>query len=115
VTSSKAHSSLSPNQLHDGFNLLRNLSAIGTEVLLQANSNKERDDQASEGIIIFPVPFEFRANLPHVSMIRPVTDQFAGAVAAINGFIASGLFIGQSQQFLDLLQSMAAAADAASR
>jgi hypothetical protein len=65
--------------------------------------------------LIFPVPFEFRANLPHVSMIRPVTDQFAGAVAAINGFIASGLFIGQSQQFLDLLQSMAAAADAASR
>jgi hypothetical protein len=44
-----------------------------------------------------------------------VTDQFAGAVAAINGFTASGLFIGQSQQFLDLLQSMAAAADAASR
>jgi len=32
--SSKAHSSLSPNQLHEGFNLLRNLSAVGAEVLL---------------------------------------------------------------------------------
>jgi hypothetical protein len=25
---------LSPNQLHEGFNLLRNLSAVGTEILL---------------------------------------------------------------------------------
>jgi len=34
ATSSKAHSSLSPNQLHEGFNLLRNLSAVGAEILL---------------------------------------------------------------------------------
>ena len=52
ATSSKAHSSLSPNQLHDGVDLLRNSRPVGTEVLLQANSAKERDDQASEGIII---------------------------------------------------------------
>src|ERR1700678_242017 len=44
AASSKPHSSLSPNQLHEGFNLLRNLSAVGAEVLLQANSAKERDD-----------------------------------------------------------------------
>jgi hypothetical protein len=44
ATSPKAHSSLSPNQLHEGFNLLRNLSAVGAEILLQANSTKERDD-----------------------------------------------------------------------
>jgi len=65
--------------------------------------------------LIFPVPVEFRPNLPKVSMIRPLTDKFAGAVAAANGFIASGLFIGQSQQFLNTLQAMAAAADAAQR
>jgi hypothetical protein len=65
--------------------------------------------------LIFPVPFEFNPNLPRVAMIRPLTDQFAGAQAAIAGFIASGLFIGQSQQFLNLLQAMAVAADAAQR
>jgi len=36
-------------------------------------------------------------------------------VAAANGFIASGLFIGQSQQFLNTLQAMAQAADTAQR
>ncbi len=66
--------------------------------------------------LIFPVPCEFVSpNLPHVSVIRPLTDQFAGAVAAVNGFIASGLFIGQSQAFLSTLMAMAEAADSASR
>lgn len=65
--------------------------------------------------LIFPVPFEFRPNLPHVSMIRPVTDPFAGAVAAAKGFIDSGLFIGQSAQFFYTLNALAEAADAAQR
>ena len=65
--------------------------------------------------LIFPVPFEFKGNLPQVSMIRPLTDKFAGAVAAVNAFTASGLFIGQSQQFFTVLNAMAVAADAAVR
>ena len=65
--------------------------------------------------LIFPVPFEFKGNLPKVSMIRPLTDKFAGAVAAVNGLTASGLFIGQSQQFFTVLNAMAVAADAAVR
>jgi hypothetical protein len=65
--------------------------------------------------LIFPVPFEFKGDLPHVSMIRPLTDKFGGAVATINSFTADGLFIGQSQEFLNLLNTMAAAADAAVR
>jgi len=65
--------------------------------------------------LIFPVPVEFRPNLPLVSMIRPLTDKFSGAVAAANGFIASGLFIGQSQQFFSTLMALAEAADAAQR
>src|SRR5271168_4509739 len=40
------------DQPHEGVYLLRNSRPVGTEVLLQANSAKERDDQASEGIII---------------------------------------------------------------
>jgi hypothetical protein len=65
--------------------------------------------------LIFPVPCEFKPGLPNVSIIRPLTDKFGGAVATINSFTADGLFIGQSQQFLDILQSMAVAADAAVR
>jgi hypothetical protein len=65
--------------------------------------------------LIFPVPFEFKGSLPHVSMIRPLTDKFGGAVATIKSFTADGLFIGQSQEFLNLLNTMAVAADAAVR
>lgn len=65
--------------------------------------------------LIFPVPCEFKQGLPNVSIIRPLTDKVAGAVAAVSGFIASGLFIGQSQQFFDVLSGLAEAADAAQR
>ncbi len=65
--------------------------------------------------LIFPVPVEFRPNLPRVSIIRPLTDKFAGAMAAVKGLTASGLFIGQSQKFFSTLQTMAVAADAAQR
>jgi len=65
--------------------------------------------------LIFPVPFAFKGNLPHVSMIRPLTDKFGGAVATIKSFTADGLFIGQSQEFLNILNAMAVAADAAAR
>jgi hypothetical protein len=65
--------------------------------------------------LIFPVPFNFKGNLPNVSMIRPLTDKFGGAVATIKSFTADGLFIGQSQEFLNILKAMAVAADAAVR
>ncbi len=66
--------------------------------------------------LIFPVPCEFISpNLPHVSIIRPLTDKFAGAVSTIASFTADGLFTGQSKKFLNLLQAMAEEADAATR
>jgi hypothetical protein len=65
--------------------------------------------------LIFPVPTEFRSNLPRVSIIRPLTDKFGGAVATITSFTADGLFKGQSKQFLNELQTMAVAADSAVR
>jgi hypothetical protein len=65
--------------------------------------------------LIFPVPFNFKGNLPNVSMIRPLSDKFGGAVATIKSFTADGLFIGQSQELLSLLNTMAVAADAAVR
>ena len=66
--------------------------------------------------LIFPVPCEFiNSNLPHVAIIRPLTDRFAGAVAAVKSLTASGLFIGQSRQFFQTLEIMALEADAAFR
>jgi hypothetical protein len=66
--------------------------------------------------LIFPVPCEFiSSELPHVSIIRPLTDRFGGAVATIASFLADGLFFGQSQRFIDTLQTMAVEADAAFR
>jgi hypothetical protein len=66
--------------------------------------------------LIFPVPCEFiNPDLPHVSIIRPLTDKFAGAVATVAGLTADGLFTGQSRQFINTLQTMAIEADAATR
>jgi hypothetical protein len=66
--------------------------------------------------LIFPVPCEFISpNLPKVAIIRPLTDEFAGAVAAYNGFVNSGLFAGQSKQFLETLEALAIEADSAQR
>jgi hypothetical protein len=65
--------------------------------------------------LIFPVPFQFRPNLPNVAMIRPITDKFAGAQAAVAALTASGLFIGQSTEFFDTVSALAVAADAAQR
>jgi hypothetical protein len=65
--------------------------------------------------LIFPVPAEFKPNLPPVSIIRPLTAKFGGAVATIESFTADGLFIGQTKKFLNLLQKMAVEADSAVR
>lgn len=66
--------------------------------------------------LIFPVPCEFISpQLPHVSIVRPLTDEFAGAAAAVKSLTASGLFTGQRQEFFDTLQALAEAADAAER
>ncbi len=66
--------------------------------------------------LIFPVPCEFiDSRLPKVAIIRPLTDKFAGAQAALQSLTADGLFTGQSKQFFALLQVMAEEADAAQR
>jgi hypothetical protein len=79
------------------------LEAGGPGSLLQTN-------------LIFPVPCEFISpNLPKCAIIRPTSSAQSGAVAAIKGFAASGLFIGQPQSFVNLLLQMAEAADAARR
>jgi hypothetical protein len=66
--------------------------------------------------LIFPVPCEFiSADLPHCAVIRPTDDKFSGAVAAVASLTSDGLFVGQQPKFLQILQRMAEAADAATR
>jgi len=65
--------------------------------------------------LIMPEPTAFlNRQFPAVSIIRP-TATVGAATAALNGLIGDGLFIGQSQQFLQFLQQLAAEADAAQR
>ena len=66
--------------------------------------------------LIFPVPCEFISpGLPHCSVIRPLTDKFGGAVATIASFTADGLFFGQSKEFFNVVNQIAAEADEAVR
>jgi hypothetical protein len=66
--------------------------------------------------LIFPVPCEFiSADLPHCAVIRPTDDKFAGAQATIASFTGDGLFVGQTPKFLQTLNQLAEAADAATR
>ncbi len=66
--------------------------------------------------LIFPVPCEFVSpDLPHCAVIRPTGPGQLDAVGAINGFIADGLFTGQSTDFAPFLLDLARKADAARR
>jgi hypothetical protein len=66
--------------------------------------------------LIMPEPCEFISpNLPACAIIRPGGPGQLDARGAINSFIADGLFRGQSVQFLQLINSLARAADEAER
>jgi len=65
--------------------------------------------------LIMPEPTVFLdRKFPIVSIIRP-TETKGAAMAAVKAFTNDGLFIGQSQEFLNTLTKLAKAADAAAR
>jgi hypothetical protein len=65
--------------------------------------------------LIMPEPTHFLSkNLPIVSIIRPTATENA-AMNAVAGLAADGLFIGQSREFFEFVQDLAAEADAARR
>jgi hypothetical protein len=76
--------------------------AVGQPESLQAN-------------LIMPEPTDFFRGLPECSIIRPTGAGQLDAAGAINGFIADGLFIGQPNEFLQLLLQLAEEADEAER
>ena len=66
--------------------------------------------------LIMPEPCEFISpTLPACAIIRPTGPGQLDARGAINSFIEDGLFRGQSETFLNLVNSLARAADAAQR
>jgi hypothetical protein len=66
--------------------------------------------------LIMPEPCDFIApHLPRCAIIRPTGPDQINAVGAIQGFIKDGLFIGQPDEFTDMLLDMAEAADQAHR
>ena len=66
--------------------------------------------------LIFPVPAAFISpNLPLCATIRPISNSAFTAVGFVNALINDGLFIGQSQAFLQFSLQLAAKADAARR
>jgi len=66
--------------------------------------------------LIMPEPCEFISpKLPACAIIRPSGPGQLDATGVINSFIADGLFRGQSPQFLQVITSLASAADAAER
>jgi hypothetical protein len=63
---------------------------------------------------VFPFPCTFISpSLAPCSVIRPTSTKQAGAVAAFNGFVAMGLFQGQTDDFFDFVFDLAEKADAA--
>jgi hypothetical protein len=65
--------------------------------------------------LIMPEPTVFLSRqFPPCSIIRPTETKWA-AMAAVNALTGDGLFIGQTSEFFELLQDLAADADAARR
>jgi hypothetical protein len=66
--------------------------------------------------LVMPRPCKFiSADLPLCSIIRPTSDQLAGAMAAVQFLTDTGLFHGQSDEFFRTLSKLAAEADRAVR
>jgi hypothetical protein len=77
---------------------------------------KEGQPETLQANLIMPEPCDFISpSLPACAIIRPTGPGQLDATGAINSFIADGLFRGQPSQFLQLLTSLAHAADAAQR
>lgn len=75
--------------------------------------NQPEDLQAN---LIMPEPCDFLdQRLGPVSIIRPTSTKFGGAIAAASSFLNDGLFIGQTKAFIDKFFELAAEADAARR
>ncbi len=103
-----------------------NNSSVTFTVL--ANAQGETDPESLNGDtlqanLIMPEPTHFLTNhnrtFPPVAIVRPTSTKLSGAVAAVNSFVADGLFIGQTPlkkpALVQKLLSLAEEADEAQR
>ena len=91
--------------LTDGNLTFPDLNAVPANQLELTQTNK-----------ILPEPCQFiDPSFPNCSIIRPTSTALNGAVAAVKGLTADGLFTGQSAAFFDTVAALATAADAAQR
>lgn len=87
----------------------------------QMNAGLSAADQAAgsqmfQTNLILPEPCQFlSADLPACSVIRPTLDANAGPMAAVTALTEDNLFVGQSQEFFDVVMGVASAAEAAQR
>jgi hypothetical protein len=84
----------------------------GTLTFVNLANNQPESLQAN---LIMPEPCDFIKGLPECAIIRPTGAGQIDATGAIKGFIADGLFIGQPQEFLQMLLDLANEADQAQR
>lgn len=75
----------------------------------------ESGGEATQTNLILPEPCVFIPGLPKCSVVRPTLDANAGAMAAVRGLTADGLFTGQSPAFFAAVTKLAREADAAVR
>jgi hypothetical protein len=94
-------------------------ATVTFSTLSQAQGETNPESLAGDTLqanLIMPEPTHFLdPDLEPVSIIRPTSTKFGGAVAAVNSFVDDGLFIGQKKQFVDILFDLASEADHARR
>ena len=80
----------------------------------EANGIDPADPMDTNQVMARPCKF-ISGHLPLCSVIRPTSTAKAGAVAAATGWTDSGLFMGQSEAFFEMLFELAKRADEVSR
>lgn len=103
-----------------------NQSSVTFTALSAAQGEKDPESLKGDTLqanLIMPEPTHFltnrNRNFPPVAIIRPTSTKNGGAVAAVRGFEADGLFLGQKPlhkpEFVEVLLRLAEEADAATR
>jgi hypothetical protein len=73
-------------------------------------------NEETDPALVMPKPCKFiSTDLPRCSVIRPTSISLAGATAAAQFLTETGLFVGQSDEFFEVLFNLAAEADKAGR
>jgi len=94
-------------------------ATVSFSTLSQAQGETDPESLAGDTLqanLIMPEPTHFLdPALEPVSIIRPTSTKFGGAVASVQSFVDDGLFIGQKKLFVDMLFDLAHRADEARR